>query len=218
MELREFTNFKNNAIFEEKKSANIIGHLTFNWIKTDFVNANRRVYPTTLIEKATREFSAELKRGSKPLGMSGHGQMGAVVLDHVSHAITEVSFSPVTKIGSCKADLLNTSSGKNLKVLLQENISGLGASLRAHGNVAQKTFEGQLVDEVQAEGFKLISLDLVSNPSFGELTKPQLFEELAQFVPVSKNEVEGLLLEYFASDAYRHMLFKDYLRLTKRRR
>ncbi len=104
--------------------------------------------------------SARLKK-SNVAGRIEHSEFGGAELHKISHVITDVKYDEKTKEAVASAKLLNTTSGRDLKVLVKT--VNLGASMLGHGNV---NTDGKVEDD-----YSLSQIDLVKNPSFGDLTK-----------------------------------------------
>lgn len=146
-------------ILEESANKNILKKMKFNYVKADEMCANDRIYDEKIIARDAVRFNEELKK-SNIAGQLNHPQIGgASELDKISHVITGVSYDPETKLGIAEAAILNTTKGKDLLTLINSNVK-LGASMRGAGTVG---YNHHVNDD-----FQLLSIDLVSNPSFGK--------------------------------------------------
>jgi len=178
MDLHEIFS-KSNLIFEAAKDGGrdggILGRLKFDFITADRKNDNNRIYSSDLLTKEIGRFKEHL-RTSKIAGQLNHPVTGGhTELDKISHVITDVDFDPETKKGVATSAILNTSKGRDLKVLLDANVP-FGASVRGRGKVDAS---GKIDDDYQ-----LFSIDLVSSPSFGDdtmITKANLIESGNRF-------------------------------------
>ena len=104
--------------------------------------------------------SARLKK-QDVAGRIEHSEFGGAELHKISHVITDVKFDEKTKEAIASAKLLNTTSGRDLKTLVKT--VNLGASMVGRGNIDD--------DGVVADDYELSQIDLVKNPSFGDVTK-----------------------------------------------
>ena len=143
----------------DKKDKNIIGQLHFPFVKSDFKNANGRTYPESIIKRETEKMRQRLSKSSIA-GQLGHSPEGFAKLDKMSHVVTDVQYDEKSKKAYATCEILNTSRGRDLKVLLHK-VSTMGASIVGKGNVK---------DGVVEDNFELMQIDLVSNPSFGKET------------------------------------------------
>lgn len=166
MKLREVE--KTDLVLEESKNKNILKSLKFNFVRADKENSNKRIYGNDLVMKEIRNFDNRLNK-SGIAGQLNHPRLTGSELDKISHVITNASYNPKTKLASAEAQILNTTKGKDLLTLINSGVR-LGASMRGLGTVSGK----QINDD-----WKLLSIDLVENPSFGSdtmITKSNLIE------------------------------------------
>lgn len=157
MELKEV--FKAELKLEEKKKGGVVGKLFFPWIVTNKENLNKRIYPETVIQREVGKFNQKIEN-SGIAGQLDHPIGAGTRLDKVSHVITKLEYNPTEKTGYATAKILNTRAGNDLMVVVNQNLKGLGASLRGLGTVDDKTKKVN-------DDFELKSIDLVLNPSFG---------------------------------------------------
>jgi len=136
----------------KKRDGKYIGRIKLkDFVEADVVNGNERVYPKELLEGAIKKLKAKL-----PIpGNLEHPEKSGGSLQSISHEIDSIQLKG--KVGEATANILNTSSGKDLLALLESNIK-IGSSMRGIGKVNDD-------GEVQ-EGYQLLSIDLVMNPSF----------------------------------------------------
>ena len=173
MDLLEILNNKEARIdlFEkDSEEENILGRLRYTFVVGDSKNANKRTYGSDLLQQEILRFGERLKE-TNVAGQLEHPSAGShTELSKVSHLVTDVSFDSETKRGTAESAILNTSKGKDLMVLLKNDVP-LGASVRGRGTVDS-------LGQVQGD-YELLSIDLVSAPSFGPdtmISKANLIE------------------------------------------
>lgn len=123
-------------------------------------NNNGRVYPRAIYEEAYSEIVPKIQSGSL-LGECDHPlNYDEVRLSNVSHVIKECSIGR-DGVVSGVVEVLDTPSGKIIQSLIEAGVP-IGISSRGLGDT-KRTLDG---DEVTK--FKLITFDLVAEPSFSE--------------------------------------------------
>lgn len=156
--LREWNNFQGEIIKEEKKGEN--GPvLTMKGIlqRADTVNQNGRIYPRKILEKELRNYQ-KLIRERRALGALDHTDSSIIELKTVSHIITEAWMDGDIIYG--KVEILPTTNGKELRSLIESNIT-VGISSRGVGSTQSDHNGYQIVQD----DFQLICWDFVSEPS-----------------------------------------------------
>jgi len=126
--------------------------------KADTPNGNKRVYPRGILESAIRS-TAQMVTEGRMLGELDHPDDAKIHLDKVSHKITKLNLDPLNGFVLGEAEVLSTPAGKILESLIKSGVK-LGISSRGFGSV--KDING--LNEVQ-EDFKLVTFDIVSDPS-----------------------------------------------------
>lgn len=174
-ELNDFMDFSYQVLNEDttsgKKKTMLKGLLQHAGVK----NGNGRVYPRQILE---REISRNSERISNKqmLGELDHPPEGKIHLDKVSHCITELRMEPDGRvIGAIEVfdgpdEEGGTPAGRILGSLIRRNVK-LGISSRGFGS----TRKNNGVNEV-AEDFKLITFDIVSDPSTPNAYPAPVFE------------------------------------------
>lgn len=145
-------NFESDIVIEEstgKKDYFIKGPM----IVSEEKNKNGRRYKTSTIEKEMQRLAPMLKEGAGIGGELGHPSTPDINLDRISHYIQEMEQNGNIWIG--KAKIASTPSGNIAKSLIDDGFK-LGVSTRGLGTVN----EGWVSDN-----FKLITVDIVSEPS-----------------------------------------------------
>lgn len=123
------------------------------FLQAEVTNGNKRVYPKAVLE---REVDTHIKTKiaeRRALGELGHPPTSEINLDRVSHLITELKMDGNTAVG--KAQILDTPCGKIARALMESKVK-LGVSSRGLGS---------LKNGVVQNDYKLICVDIVSDPS-----------------------------------------------------
>lgn len=123
------------------------------FLQAEVVNGNKRSYPRAIIEREVESHINTKIKENRALGELGHPPTSEINLDRVSHVIRELSMDGNTAIG--KAQVLDTPCGKIAKSLIEANVK-LGVSSRGLGT---------LKNGIVQSDFKLICVDIVSDPS-----------------------------------------------------
>ncbi len=142
----------------QSSDKNIIAKLKYDFVIGEKQNSNKRVYGDDILELGIGRFNAQLKK-QKIAGQLNHPIIPGSELDKIGHALTSVSYDRQTHKGTAEAIILNTSSGRDLKVLIDTKIP-FGASMRGGGTQDR---DGNIKND-----WKLHSIDMVSNPSYGD--------------------------------------------------
>jgi len=124
--------------------------------RADALNGNRRVYSERILRREMDRYG-NLVKERMALGELDHPETSTVMLEKVSHLVTEVSWNGKDVMG--KIEVLNTPRGKILQELVNANVK-IGISSRGTGSVRESK-EGTIVED----DFSLICFDIVSEPS-----------------------------------------------------
>lgn len=156
----------------------------------DEQNNNGRIYPRKILEAQVQAIQEKI--GDRSLvGALDHPANDAIHLSQASHVITGLSVGKNGEvIGEC--EILSTPNGKIVEALINDGVK-IGISSRGVGSVTEG-IKGKIVNE----DFKLITFDLVSDPStrgaFPELTESiRENSQRAQEI-VSKHKKDRVLL------------------------
>lgn len=123
----------------------------------DVKNQNDRIYPKEIYLSALDEILPKIESGSL-LGECDHpNDYDEVRLSNVSHVIKECHVTGNQVFGT--VEVLDTPSGKVIQALMEAGIP-LGISSRGIGNTRES------VDGTVVTSLKLITYDLVADPSF----------------------------------------------------
>jgi len=181
--------------------------------KCDEQNNNGRIYPRKILEGQVQRIQEKIKDRSL-VGALDHPANDAIHLSQASHLITGLSVDKTGDvIGEC--EILSTPNGKIVESLIKDGVK-IGISSRGVGSVSEGR-EGKIVNE----DFKLITFDLVSDPStkgaFPELTESiRENSERAQAI-VSKHKKDRVLMTMLESKVNQKLMEakkdKDPLRL-----
>ena len=125
--------------------------------KCDEQNNNGRIYPKSILESQVKAIQEKICDRSL-VGALDHPTNDAIHLSQASHLITKLWVEKNGDVmGEC--EILSTPNGKIVEALLNDGVK-LGISSRGIGSVTEG-IKGKLVNE----DFKLITFDLVSDPS-----------------------------------------------------
>jgi len=156
----------------------------------DEQNNNGRIYPRAILESQVKAIQEKI--GDRSLvGALDHPSNDAIHLSQASHLITGLSIAKDGSVmGEC--EILSTPNGKIVEALINDGVK-IGISSRGVGSVTEG-IKGKIVNE----DFKLITFDLVSDPStrgaFPELTESiRENSQRAQEI-VSKHKSDRVLL------------------------
>jgi len=163
--------------------------------KCDEQNNNGRIYPRKILEGQVQKIQEKI--GDRSLvGALDHPANDAIHLSQASHLITGLSVDKSGDvIGEC--EILSTPNGKIVEALINDGVK-IGISSRGIGSVSEGR-DGKVVNE----DFKLITFDLVSDPStkgaYPELTESiRENSERAQAI-VSKHKKDRVLMTMLES-------------------
>ena len=169
---------------QESVSKNVLSRLRFTALVAEKVNQNHRLYRECVVIPAVEKFMEGVTASGKAIGCIEHPDENKNVLLTASHLITEARYFDDSKSVLCLAEILNTSRGRDLMVLI-ESKAQIGASTRGSGNV--KVLANG-VNEV-CNDYVLHSIDIVSSPSFGKdtmISAKNLFESYRSQIVIEK--------------------------------
>ena len=124
--------------------------------RADARNGNGRIYSENILKREMDRYG-NLVKERMALGELDHPETSTVMLEKVSHLVTEVWWNGKDVMG--KIEVLNTPRGKILQELVNANVK-IGISSRGTGSVREGR-EGTIVED----DFSLICFDIVSEPS-----------------------------------------------------
>jgi len=182
-------------VINEGKEGNSRLRLRGKFQQCDEQNNNGRIYPRKILEAQVQAIQEKI--GDRSLvGALDHPANDAIHLSQASHVITGLSVGKDgSVIGEC--EILSTPNGKIVEALINDGVK-IGISSRGVGSVTEG-IKGKIVNE----DFKLITFDLVSDPStrgaFPELSESMRENsERAQAI-VSKHKQDRVLLTMLES-------------------
>lgn len=116
-------------------------------------NKNGREYEEKTIIREVGKFATSMNEG-RAAGELGHPQTPEINLDRISHYITELEQDSNIWVG--KAKIATTLCGMTARALIEDGYK-LGMSTRGLGSVDENGIVG--------DNFKLVTIDIVSEPS-----------------------------------------------------
>lgn len=164
--------FESLTILHEADAATPYRLITIKGVasKGGVVNANKRIYPTPILIKATEKAQKLLSMG-KFLGEVDHPDWVG------SLARTAIKYVKLYMEGDLlmfEGDVLNNEQGKQLELLLRAGV-GIGVSTRGYGTIKMiVTPAGEEIAEIQAD-YELRGIDVVLEQS-NEYGKVKSFE------------------------------------------
>jgi hypothetical protein len=182
-------------VIKEGKEGNTRLRLRGKFQQCDEQNNNGRIYPRKILESQVQAIQEKINDRSL-VGALDHPANDAIHLSQASHVITGLSVDKDgSVIGEC--EILSTPNGKIVEALINDGVK-IGISSRGVGSVTEG-IKGKIVNE----DFKLITFDLVSDPStrgaYPELTESiRENSQRAQEI-VSKHRKERVLLTMLES-------------------
>jgi hypothetical protein len=129
-------------------------------------NQNQRVYPVNEISAAVKSLKEKIAGGFTVLGEADHPDDLNINLDRVSHMIVDMEMHGSDGIGKLK--MLPTPMGNICKTLIESGCK-LGVSSRGSGNVGANG---------EVDGFEIVTVDIVANPSAPEAFPDPLYEQI----------------------------------------
>jgi hypothetical protein len=148
--------------------------------KADTPNGNRRTYPRAVLENSLRSTKDLITEG-RMLGELDHPDDAKIHLEKVSHKVTKLEMLPNGHMYG-EAEVLQTPSGRILESLIRSGVK-LGISSRGFGTVK----ENNGLNEVQND-YKLVTFDIVSDPSTPGAFPNPVYENKQDVVESSKKE------------------------------
>ena len=162
-------------------------------------NNNGRIYPTAVLEGQLKKIQPMISE-RRLCGELDHPQNDSVKLSNASHLITKLEMKGDELIG--EAEILNTPAGLTAQALVKGGVK-IGISSRGMGTLS----EDQNGDKIVNEDFRLVTFDLVADPStrgaypgLSESTESQFVRETVDKLQKEQNFVT--MLEAKMRDAY----------------
>jgi hypothetical protein len=120
-------------------------------------NNNGRIYPTAVLESQLAKVQPMIAE-RRLCGELDHPQNDTVKLSNASHLITKLDMKGNELIG--EAEILNTPAGLTAAALVNGGVK-IGISSRGMGTLS----ENETGDKIVNEDFRLVTFDLVADPS-----------------------------------------------------
>lgn len=163
-------------------------------------NNNGRIYPTAVLESQLNKVQPMISE-RRLCGELDHPQNDTVKLSNASHLITKLEMKGDELIG--EAEILNTPAGLTAAALVNGGVK-IGISSRGMGTLS----ENETGDKIVNEDFRLVTFDLVADPStrgaypgLSESTESQYVRETQGKLTKESNFVT--MLEAKMRDAYK---------------
>lgn len=152
--LTEFVSFDKLEVIKEndsdgKKSFRLRGP----FLEAEIKNKNGRVYSKDILVREVNDFVESKIKKNRSMGELDHPENPTINLERVSHIIEELKMDGNVGLGIAK--LIDTPMGRIAKTLVDEGVI-VGMSTRGVG-----TLDGETVKE----DYKLITVDIVADPS-----------------------------------------------------
>jgi len=154
--------------------------------QSDVKNGNGRVYPRIVLEREVTRLQEGLDQ-KRILGELDHPADAKIHLEKVSHLVTRLDMKTNGEVYG-EATVLETPAGKVLQELLKSGVK-LGISSRGFGTVKKNNG----VDEV-AEDYKMVTFDIVSDPSIAGAFPHAVYENNEEAVETVEEDKVSLSL------------------------
>lgn len=177
--LVEYRILDNLKVINEGTKENPKIKLKGRFQRCDEQNKNGRLYPRKILESQVNALQDKISERSL-VGALDHPANTEILLSQASHVITGLKVEKNGDvIGEC--EILSTPSGKIVQALINDGVK-IGISSRGVGTLSEAESGAKVVND----DFKLITFDLVSDPStkgaYPELTESAKNSEKAQRV------------------------------------
>lgn len=148
-------------------------------------NRNGRVYPRDIMESEVRRFHDEKVKSSRAVGALDHPPTPTVMLKDACHIIEDLYMEGT--IGYGVARMLDTPDGRIAKTLMKEGIK-LAVSSRGLGSLS---------NGIVGSNYKLLTVDLVSEPS-AQIAFVESIVENKEYI-IQGDKIVEVAMEDFAS-------------------
>jgi len=180
------------------------------YLSADTKNGNGRIYPHAVLESQVQKYTKSHIATNRAMGELGHPSTTEINLDRVSHLIKELKMDGKHGIG--KSLVMDTPMGKIAKSLIEAGVK-LGVSTRGVGT---------LKDSIVQNDFRLLTVDIVADPSAKDAFVNGILESQTEWVMENgilvEKEIEQLkekLDEYAKEDILNatKKVFEDFLNI-----
>lgn len=125
------------------------------FVQAEVKNRNGRIYRAAILEREIIRYNEEFVSKNRAVGELDHPPTPTVSYKEACHLITKLEFNKDDNIGYGRATILDTPIGRIAKSLMDGGVR-LAVSSRGVGSL-QEGYVG--------EDFRLLTVDIVSNPS-----------------------------------------------------
>jgi len=157
-------------------------------------NKNGRKYPDDIMENEINRYREEKVKTRRSFGSADHPSIAQVKLMDASHIITELYYERDKKHGFGELEVLDTPSGKVLKVLMDANCQ-IAVSTRGIGSL--------LEDNVVGPDYKLLAVDCVSDPSSPNAFVSNVMEA-KEYIINEHGDIVEMAVENLTKDLSKH--------------
>jgi hypothetical protein len=157
-------------------------------------NKNGRKYPDDIMENEINRYREEKISKRRSYSNVDHPATAAVKLMDASHIVTELFYDRDKKHGFGEIEVLDTPSGKILKVLMDANCQ-LAVSTRGIGSL--------LEDNVVGPDYKLLAVDCVSDPSSPNAFVSKI-QEHAEYIINEHGDIVEIAVENLEKNLAKH--------------
>ena len=191
------------------------------FMQADKENHNGRIYPLDIMKPEVDAYCEEFVKTHRAIGELNHPTSVTVNPERASHLIVDIKQSGSDFIG--KAKILNTPQGNIVRGLIEGGVK-LGVSSRGLGSVKEGRGKFRGVDVVQND-FKLITVDVVSNPSAPDAFVEGIYESMSYmikngvitpYIPKTTIEVRKVMKECVKKGKSKVNQAKELMNLLKR--
>jgi len=151
--LTEFVSFDKLEVIKEEAEGKKEFRLRGPFLEANIKNRNGRMYSKEILVREVNDFVTNKISKNRSMGELDHPENPQINLERVSHIIEDLVMEGNTGYGIAK--LIDTPMGRIAKTLVDEDVI-VGMSTRGVG-----TLDGETVKE----DYKLITVDIVADPS-----------------------------------------------------
>jgi len=151
--LTEFVSFDKLEVLTEEEEGKKVFRLRGPFLEAEIENKNGRVYSKDILVREVDDFVKNKIKMNRSMGELDHPENPQINLERVSHIIENLEMKDNVGYGSAR--IIDTPMGKIAKTLVDEGVI-VGMSTRGVGSLDGKTVK---------EDYKLITVDIVADPS-----------------------------------------------------
>jgi hypothetical protein len=153
--------------------------------EAETINKNKRLYPKKVLYENVERLN-EVVKSRGLVGELDHPTDSIIHFEKASHVITRLWWENNVLLG--EGEILDTPHGKILKALINNNVR-VGVSSRGVGNGS--TDENGIL--VIGENYKLITFDVVADPSTPEAFQKKIVKNNNENHIISQNSFENVI-------------------------